>query len=335
VRGIKLRAEAIFSCSIYRVVLLRRLQSRLMEFTHTFSGDPLDRADHLRRDADWIATNLQATQSRFLAFDKLRVLAQRGPPTTLAWLGSSLLNASADGASPLFLGLRDDIAHFAIDVTGHGEDVALLARGSGAAFEDPRATASYLSVPESGLLAHAKSLLDWHARHGFCAACGQPTQAHFGGKSRVCDGCGASHFPRTDPVAIMLVVSGECCLLGRSRARRTRLYSALAGFIDHGETLEEAVRREVFEESRIEVGAVHYHASQPWPFPASLMIACMAEAKSTDITVDEHELADVAWFEKAQIREVLAARGYQTEDLQLPGPVAIAHHLLRAWVSKK
>lgn len=305
-----------------------------MEFTHTFSSDPLDRADHLRRDSDWIEAQLNAAGSRFLAFEKLRVLADRGPPTVLKWLGPVAMNLRAQGASPLFLGLRDDIAHFAVDVTGNGEDATLLAADTGAAFEDARNTASHLSVPETGILAHAKSLVDWHARHGYCANCGARTQAHFGGKSRRCEACSASHFPRTDPVAIMLVVSGQRCLLGRGRARQTPMYSALAGFIDHGETIEEAVRREVYEESRIEVGAVRYFSSQPWPFPASLMIGCMAEARSTDITVDDHELADVAWFDKGFIREVLAAPGGRTETLQLPGPMAIAHHLLKAWISE-
>ena len=305
-----------------------------MEFTHTFSGDPLDRADHLRRDADWITAQLHASNSRFLTFDKLRVLADRGPPTTLKWLGPAVANAAASRASPLCLGLRDDSAHFALDVTGNGEDVALLAAGSGAAFEDARNTAMHLSIPETGLLAHAKSLVDWHARHGYCANCGAPTEAHFGGKSRRCNSCGASHFPRTDPVAIMLVISGDRCLLGRGRGRQVPMYSALAGFIDHGETIEEAVRREVYEESRIEVGAVRYYSSQPWPFPASLMIGCMAEARSTEITVDAHELADVAWFDKSFIREVLALPDRRTENLQLPGPIAIAHHLLTAWVNE-
>ena len=305
-----------------------------MEFTHTFSNDPLDRADHRRRDADWIEAQLSAPESRFLTFDRLKVLADRGPPTVLKWLGPVAGNLRADGASPVFLGLKNDIAHFAVDVTGSGEDAKLLAADTGAAFEDVRNAAGHLSVPDTGLLAHAKSLVDWHARHGFCANCGAPTEAHFGGKSRRCAACNSSHFPRTDPVVIMLVVSGQRCLLGRGRGRQAPMYSALAGFIDHGETIEEAVRREVYEESRIEVGHVRYFSSQPWPFPASLMIGCMAQARSSDITVDEHELADVAWFDKALIREVLATPGGRAETFQLPGPMAIAHHLLKAWVSE-
>ena len=191
-----------------------------------------------------------------------------------------------------------------------------------------RGIAPHLTLPESGLLAHAKSIVDWHARHRFCANCGAGTVPRLGGKERLCEACGAHHFPRTDPVVIMLVHHRDRCLLGRSRRRVTGLYSTLAGFIDQGESIEEAVRREVQEESGVRVGAVHYHSSQPWPFPSSLMIGCHGKALSTDIHIDNEEMTDVRWFSREEVR---AALRRDNPDLQVPDAIAIAHHLIRAW----
>jgi NAD+ diphosphatase len=183
---------------------------------------------------------------------------------------------------------------------------------------------------ELGLVATAKSILDWHRRHRFCAACGTRTAPAQSGFRRDCDSCGAQHFPRTDPVAIMVVSDGARCLLGQSRGRlsRTGTYSALAGFIDQGESIEEAVRREVQEEAGIQVGQVRYHSSQPWPFPSSLMIGCHANALTTDIHIDDGEMTDVRWFSRD---EVLAALTGEHPDLHVPAPIAIAHHLIKAW----
>jgi NAD+ diphosphatase len=305
----------------------------LTEQVHVFAGDPLDRADHKRRDEAWIEAKLVDPATRFLTFNKLKVFADRGPPTKLVWLGSEILSLT-NSAQPVFLGVLDEVAHFALDVTDCADEVTALGSASDGHFEDPRATATHASTEDTGILAHAKSLVDWHARHGFCAKCGSATTAHFGAKERHCDSCGASHYPRTDPVVIMLVHDGDRCLLGRSRRRVTKLYSALAGFVDQGESIEEAVRREIYEESGVKVGTVRYHSSQPWPFPASLMIGCMAEALSTDIVIDEHELADVRWFDRAHVKKVLEAKDEVDEDLQLPGPIAIAHHLIKAWVAE-
>jgi NAD+ diphosphatase len=160
--------------------------------------------------------------------------------------------------------------------------------------------------------------------------CGQRTVQGRGGHVRQCPGCKAEHFPRTDPVAIMVVSDGTRCLLGQSRGRlsRTGTYSALAGFIDQGESIEEAVRREVKEEAGIEVGQVRYHSSQPWPFPSSLMIGCHGKALTTDIHIDDGEMTDVRWFSRD---EVLAALMGEHPDLRVPAPIAIAHHLIKAW----
>lgn len=181
---------------------------------------------------------------------------------------------------------------------------------------------------ELGLLAMAKSMLDWHNRHRFCANCGAPTEAAQAGFRRDCAACGAQHFPRTDPVVIMLIARGDKCLLGRQPRFPEKMYSCLAGFLEPGETVEAAVRRETFEEAGIRVGEVRYLASQPWPFPSSIMIGCVGEALTDEIDFDKDELEDARWFSKADIRRMLDGAH---EDFAAPAPIAIANHLIREW----
>ncbi len=188
-----------------------------------------------------------------------------------------------------------------------------------------------MEAEELGLLAVAKSMLDWHARHGFCANCGTATVARAGGFRRECPSCNAHHFPRVDPVVIMLVRRGDSCLLGRGPHFRPHMYSCLAGFLEPGETIEDAVRREVFEETRIRVGAVTYRTSQPWPFPSSLMLGCAAEGLDEAIVTDPSELEDARWFTRADVAAMLA--GTHPEGIQAPPPMAIAHYLMRAFVA--
>ena len=197
-------------------------------------------------------------------------------------------------------------------------------------FEDARLAATVLPQEQSGILAQSRSQIDWHKRHRYCSACGALTSQKRGGHVRKCPDCEAEHFPRTDPVAIMLIVDGDRCLLGQSAGRlaRTGMYSALAGFIDQGESIEEAVRREVLEEAGISVGDVSYHSSQPWPFPSSLMIGCLGKAISTDIQIDTNEMADVRWFAR---EDVLQALNQEHPTLKVPGAIAIAHHLIKTW----
>lgn len=180
-----------------------------------------------------------------------------------------------------------------------------------------------------GALAQAASLLAWHSSHRFCGRCGDQTQMRIGGYKRVCDSCAAEHFPRTDPVAIMLGVSGDKCLLGRGPHFQPGVYSCLAGFIEPGETIEAAVRRETLEESGIRLGRVAYHASQPWPFPYTLMIGCFGEALNEDIIFDERELEDCRWFTREEVRQMIAAT--HPDGLGIPPPGAIASHLIRYW----
>ena len=182
---------------------------------------------------------------------------------------------------------------------------------------------------ELGILAMAKSLLDWHRRHRFCAQCGSPTHAAAAGFRRDCSQCGTEHFPRTDPVVIMLVVRGGNCLLGRQARFIANTYSCLAGFLEPGETIEDAVRRETYEEAGVRIGAVSYTASQPWPFPSSLMIGCTAEALTDAITIDRAELEDARWFSKDEVRQMIDRQ--HPQDLMVAAPIAIAHHLIRGW----
>lgn len=187
--------------------------------------------------------------------------------------------------------------------------------------------------PETlGELAQGAALLTWNRNHHFCGRCGAETQARIGGYKRSCPSCGAEHFPRTDPVAIMLAVRQDTCLLGRSPHFAPGMYSCLAGFIEPGETIENAVRRETLEESGIRLGRVAYHASQPWPFPHSLMIGCFGEALDDDIAFDGKELEDCRWFGRDEVRTMIA--GAHPDGLGVPPAGAIASHLIRAWAEQ-
>jgi NAD+ diphosphatase len=181
-------------------------------------------------------------------------------------------------------------------------------------------------------LAEAKALLSWHARHRFCSTCGTPTNPVDAGWRRQCAACKTDHFPRTDPVVIMLVIDGERCLLGRQSRFAPGMWSCLAGFVEPGESVEEAVRRETLEESGIRCGRVAYFASQPWPFPMSLMIGCYGQALSRDLHVDHGELEDARWFDRDTVVQLL--RRQHPGGLSAPPAVAIAHHIIRNWVEQ-
>jgi NAD+ diphosphatase len=301
-----------------------------MEEIYTFAGNPLDRMSQRRRDADWIASLLDDPQTRVLPFRELKpiVRAQSAPAPDWQPL-PRWRTAIAGGATLVLLGIGGGRAHFALDATAapaEPEDDALTA--------DVRSLAAQIPGPDAAILAEARSLLDWHARHGFCAQCGNPTTISSGGWGRQCPQCRAHHYPRVDPVVIMLAVKGERCLLGRNRRRVGSRYSCLAGYMEPGETLEEAVRREVLEESGVRVGRVRYLASQPWPFPSTLMVGLLAEAVSEDIRIDPEELAEARWFDRAEVR-AMVERSRTDEPIPgvatLPPPLAIGHQLARRW----
>jgi NAD+ diphosphatase len=299
--------------------------------TITYCLNPLDRVSHLRRDAAWLAERVRDPESRFLPFWKLQVLVKAGPPLELGWARTELCERMDAATGAVLLGVRDGLAHFAIDLSPVPDPVGALGLAGVARFAEPHAVVAGLGDGDAGIVAQGRGLLGWHARHRRCSVCGEPTTAREAGYMRTCDACDAQHFPRTDPVVIMLAHRGDRCLLGRQPSFPLGMWSTLAGFVEPGETLEEAVRREVLEETGVSVGAVRYYASQPWPFPANLMIGCLAEAQSEEIRVDRHELDDARWFTREQAARAVYEPA-RSEGLSIPPPMAIGHHLVKAWV---
>jgi len=298
--------------------------------SHVFAGSLLDRVSHLRNDPEWVARALGDEASRFLCMWQLQVLVISGEARRLAWATSDVQEHAVETTGSVLLGVRDEVAHFAVDVSGLEKPEIALGVSGAAKFEDPRAAAAVLDSHDAAVLAHARSLVDWHATHTFCAACGDPTRTENAGTTRRCPSCGVEHFPRTNPVVITVVTRDDRCLLGRQPGWPTGMFSALAGFLEPGESLEEAVRREIMEEARIEVGDVHYHSSQPWPFPSSLMLGCIAEGLSEKIELDGDELADARWFPRELVRKAIESPDGST-GFWVPPPMSIAHQLLRAW----
>jgi NAD+ diphosphatase len=281
-----------------------------------FTGGALDRSERLRHDPDAFAAARADRAARVL---KLSADAPEvGADGRLGWVGTADLPETAE---LLLLGLGDGLPHFVAHVPGER-----LPAG-----RSPALTAALeaLQPGEAATYAAARSLLAWHERHGFCANCGAPTTIFRAGWGRSCAKCGAEHFPRVDPVVIMLAEHEDRVLLGRQASWPARRYSALAGFLEPGESAEEAVAREIAEETGVPVGRVRYVASQPWPFPSQLMIACIAEALDDTITIDPYELEDAIWVPRAGVRAALA---HDPDAPFLPPPrYAIAHTLLTAW----
>jgi NAD+ diphosphatase len=300
-----------------------------MEDIYCFAGNPLDRMSEHRRDKEWVRSLLDDPRSRILPLYDLKPAIPDMLRPALDWQElAAWRDAIAAGATCIFLGIAEGgRACFAIDACGAPTPAEVENI-------DVRTLAPLVPAGEAAILAEARSLIDWHARHGFCAQCGTPTAISSAGWTRRCPNCKASHYPRSDPVTIMLVVRGERALLGRNKRRPGLRFSCLAGFMEPGETPEEAVRREVKEESGIRVGRVRYLAAQPWPFPSTLMMGFLAEGISDEITIDPEELAEARWFEREEIRAMVAQAASGDDDpgrISLPQPLAIAHHLCRRW----
>lgn len=289
--------------------------------TIAFAGAGLDRADHIRADPDRLA-GLMDWRARLLRLDGLDPVIS--PDGELEW--GTLADADPE-AELVLLGLASGKACFA--------EVSPALLGS-VAPANPRLWAAMSSLGHDELATYgtARSLVDWHARHRYCARCGNPTVLAKGGWQRNCtnDVCKAEHFPRVDPVTIMLVEHEGRLLLGRQPRFPPRRFSALAGFVEPGESIEEAVAREVLEEAGVAVGQVSYVGSQPWPFPSSLMIGCHAEALGDELTIDRTELDEAGWFIRAEVEA--AMRGDEDAPFIAPPPQAIAHHLLKWWLSR-
>ena len=286
-----------------------------------FTGSPLDRADPIRCDPERLAAAAD-WRARLLKLDGVSPVYDRDG--ALEW--GTLADAPAD-AELVFLGLLDGKARFA----------AVPDKGAtGPAYANPAIWQAMqaLTPPELALYGGARSLVDWHARHRFCARCGAPTTIAKGGWQRDCSACDAQHFPRTDPVTIMLVEHDGRLLLGRQPRFPPRVFSALAGFVEPGESIEEAVAREVFEEAGVRVRDVTYVASQPWPFPSQLMIGCHSIADDPTLAVDATEIEEARWFSRAELETARAAGAEGTAELIFPRSFAIAHHLVTWWLDR-
>lgn len=300
-----------------------------------YTANPLDRASERRGDPVWLAAKREAPGTLILPMWRLQpfLLGTAGALCKdLGFIdGAGLTALDAPEGLEIFLGLDGEKALFARDVSVLGDPADSAWAGIGH-FSDARSTAATLPLPQIAIMGQAKALFEWHARHGFCPNCGAPTFVHDGGYRRLCLACETEQFPRTDPVVIMLVIRGEHCLLAHNkRFAGTDIYSTLAGFIEPGEAIDDAVRREVAEEVGIRIGKVRFFAAQPWPYPYSLMLGCYAEAESDDIVVDGTEIMAARWVSKNDLRKILAG---EKSGIELPRAQAIAFHLIRGWVEE-
>ncbi|MEM8934869.1 MAG: NAD(+) diphosphatase [Pseudomonadota bacterium] len=290
-----------------------------------FANNPLDRAFERRDDPGFI----EAARTR--------------PDTVLVplWRGDPLIHEGAarflsgddfakvdDNAPWVFLGLLDGAAHFAVDLSAAPDREKTVFSDVGE-FVPIREAATIVDRSATSIIGHARWLFEWHRKHQYCAVCGGETQMRQGGAKRQCIDCGAEHFPRCDPVAIVLAVHDGACLLGRSPRFPPTFFSALAGYIEAAETPEEAAKRELFEEAGVVLTDVRYQFSQPWPFPTTLMMGFIADAEGRDITLDTNEIVEALWVSKDEIRAILG--GQRREDLRLPPQFTIARQLIDVW----
>lgn len=309
-----------------------------MAVTLIYTGGRLDRAAHLRARDGWIAERLAEPTTRIVPVWRAKSLVVAGlgaerPPEAASLAGDAARRLIEIAEHVTFLGLEGGVAYFALDLSAHEEE-RLKPLVGGAEFMDLRQAGALMDRHQAVLLAFARGIVHWHGRQRFCGDCGAPTRARTAGHVRTCTNaaCGKEHFPRTDPAVITLVSrdgeDGGCCLLARQRQWPPGMYSSLAGFVEPGESLEEAVQREVREEVGIEVTDVRYQASQPWPFPASLMLGFRARALGFDIRLDDQELEHARWFTRAEILDASAS------PLRLSRPDSIARWLLEGWLAE-
>lgn len=291
-----------------------------MNGENIFAGAYVDRSGHLRKDAGWLAEALRSSDSLFAPVWKDKCLAI-GEPFRAVLLPQAVVKDYLDDENIIFLGVYRDKPAFAINV-GNGEEAPFEDAGQ---FHDLRYLGSVLPVDDANLIAHARALVLWHRLQKYCGRCGSATRAESGGNTRVCvaEDCGRQLFPRVDPAIIVLVSDRDRCLLGRQSDWPEGRYSTIAGFVEPGESLEDAVRREVFEETNISSRDIRYHSSQPWPFPSSLMLGFTAVATDFDIQLNDNELDDAQWFTRKQLFS-----GFP----KLPYRLSIARRLVDDWL---
>ena len=288
---------------------------------HIYAGGRFDRVAKGRGDHAWLSEQRRHPATRVLLISGLKVMVlDDADPPCVHWLTVGDLGAPLDNQS-IFLGADNGVSAFALDLGGQ--------TFPGARYVELRSVGGLLPSTEAGLLAYTRGLVFWHQRHRFCGACGAVTRSEQGGHVRRCTDCGTQHFPRSDPAVIVLVTHperGDRCLLGRSARFPGGMYSTLAGFVEPGESLEETVSREIYEEAGIEVTGITYRSSQPWPFPASLMLGFRARALSDHLHIDRSELEDAGWFSRDELLDPIK------RPIKLPGRDSIARHLLEDWL---
>jgi NAD+ diphosphatase len=297
-----------------------------------YTPSPLDRAADRRNDAAGLSALAGDGRAGVYVVGGELIVAKKGAGGNDPMFTPTEAKALGAARETVFLGLSGEAGRFGCGI-GQTAAEALKSRSDLLVIDLRSIAVQGLVAPEHlPPLAEAKAMLAWHARHRFCANCGVATEIAEAGWRRDCPACKATHFPRTDPVVIMLAIDGDRCLLGRSARFIASMWSCLAGFIEPGESFEEAVRRETREEAGVTCGRVVYFRSQPWPFPMSLMIGCHAQALTSELKVDRSELEDARWFTREECALMLLRK--HPDGLGTPPPVAIAHHIIRAWVEE-
>jgi NAD+ diphosphatase len=299
-----------------------------MRPTNFYAAAGIDRAGHRRKDPAWVAERLQHPSTRFVPVWRTQSLVAKETPRAVFVGGEALSWREGDA---VLLGMDEEAALFALDLSPLETPIEAIRAAEPVEFRDLRAVGPLLARGEGSLLAYARGMTWWNQRHRFCGICGSPARSEEAGHVRKCTNaaCGVSHFPRTDPAVIMLVTDGDRCLLGRQPQFPKGMHSTLAGFVEPGESLEEAVAREVREETAIVVDDVTYHSSQPWPFPASIMLGFYARAATTEIRVDKSELQDAHWYD----RDWLLAHA-DDDEFRLPRRDSIARRLIEDWLGR-
>jgi NAD+ diphosphatase len=300
-----------------------------MTAPHFYSSFEIDRCDGQRDDRDWLAERLESAETRVVAVWRDKSLAAAGDAPA-AYLVEAAHVVARVGRGPLtLLGTAHGVTYFGVDLSDVDDPIADLGLGDVARFDDLRKLGPFVSHTDGALLSYARAMAYWQRRHRFCGTCGSPTESRRSGHLRVCTNasCGAQHFPRTDPAVIMRVTHGDACLLGRQSHWLPLRYSVLAGFVEPGEDLESAVAREVHEVAGVRVEDVRYHSSQPWPFPASLMVGFTARATSRELRVNRDEMEDARWFTRDEVR-----RGVERGELALSPVDSISRRLVDEWL---
>ena len=309
---------------------IRTVDMSLTAFQNTFAGNPLNRASERRGDVAWLTEQLRSQDALAFAVWNGKPFVETGKDggIQIAYLPARMAEDLAGGGERLlFMGLWKETPIFAVDLEGAADPADGPLNGLGR-FEDLRATALRMPATDAAIIATAKAMFEWRRKHKHCSACGEPSQVADAGWKRICPSCNAEHFPRTDPVVIMLAVHEDRCMLGRQEAWPKGMFSALAGFLEPGESIEEACARELEEEAGLKTLSVAYHSTQPWPYPSSLMIGLIAQVADDDATPDQTELSEVRWFTKAEARALIAG---EVPATFAPPPMAIAHQLIKAW----